>query len=98
MSTNYTPPWLHHPFPLVHCTKFIISTSGSNLSIINLKPDGASPPGTVQKRPMKAEAAIMNPISKVIALRSGGILQVFNLELQTKMKSFTSPSSILFWR
>mgnify|MGYP000011482038 FL=1 len=79
--------------------KWIISTADSNLTMVSLKtsPEG-QPPGTVTKRPMKAEAAIMNPKSKILALRSGTILQIFNLDLQTKMKSHTAPSPILFWR
>ena len=47
---------------------------------------------------MSAEAAIMNPVSKVIALKSGVQLQIFNLELRAKMKSFAMSSAVTFWR
>lgn len=45
----------------------------------------------VKKRPIKAEAAIMNPISEVLALRSGTTLQIFNLELQVHTKASALP-------
>jgi len=53
---------------------------------------------TIKKRPMKAEAAIMNPRSEVLALRSGTTLQIFNLELQARMKSGTIAEAVVFWR
>jgi clathrin heavy chain len=52
----------------------------------------------VKKRPIKAEAAIMNPLSEVLALRSGTTLQIFNLELQARMKSCTMEETVVFWR
>jgi len=52
----------------------------------------------VTKRPMSAEAAIMNPVSKVLALRAGTNLQIFNLELRAKMKAHAMPEPIVFWR
>ncbi|KAK7235859.1 clathrin heavy chain [Aureococcus anophagefferens] len=56
-----------------------------------------SPP-QVTKRPMSAEAAIMNPVSKVLALRAGTQLQIFNLELRAKMKSHNMTETVVFWR
>ena len=52
----------------------------------------------VMKRPMSAEAAIMNPVSKILALRAGQQLQIFNLELRAKMKSHQMPETVVFWR
>lgn len=65
----------------------------SNVSIVDLMNGNQ-----VQKRPISAEAAIMNPISKVIALRAGNQLQIFNMELRAKMKSFQMKSTVVFWR
>ena len=62
------------------------------MTIVNLADN------SVKKRPMKAEAAIMNPLSQVLALRSGTTLQIFNLELQARMKSTTVNEPIIFWR
>lgn len=53
---------------------------------------------TVQKRPIAAEAAIMNPLSKVIALRAGNQLQIFNMELRAKMKAHQMNDAVVFWR
>jgi len=40
----------------------------------------------------------MNPLSKVIALKAGQVLQIFNLELRAKMKSHNMPAPVTFWR
>lgn len=53
---------------------------------------------TCTRQKISAEAAIMNPVSKVIALRAQQTLQVFNLELRAKMKSFNLPAPIVYWR
>eukprot|EP00512_Aurantiochytrium_limacinum_P004077 CAMPEP_0171496660 /NCGR_PEP_ID=MMETSP0958-20121227/6831_1 /TAXON_ID=87120 /ORGANISM="Aurantiochytrium limacinum, Strain ATCCMYA-1381" /LENGTH=1691 /DNA_ID=CAMNT_0012030799 /DNA_START=355 /DNA_END=5430 /DNA_ORIENTATION=+ len=56
--------------------------------------------GQMQRRPIAAEAAIMNPVGREIALRGGQNLQIFNTETRTKMKSFKLPegTEIKFWR
>jgi len=52
--------------------------------------------------PVPVDSAIMNPISKVVGLRAvaNGVanLQIYNLELRTKMKSATVPGTVVFWR
>lgn len=53
---------------------------------------------TVSRQKMSAEAAIMNPVSKVIAVRAGQVLQIFNLELRAKMKNHTMPAPVTYWR
>lgn len=50
------------------------------------------------RQKIAAEAAIMNPISKVIALKSGQNLQIFNLELRAKMKATAMPTAVTYWR
>jgi clathrin heavy chain len=46
----------------------------------------------------------MNPVSKVIALKAnvaGTIqdhLQIFNIEMKSKMKSHQMPEAVVFWR
>ncbi|KAH8096034.1 hypothetical protein JL720_3378 [Aureococcus anophagefferens] len=72
------------------------NSSGSpQVFIVDLA--SGSPP-QVTKRPMSAEAAIMNPVSKVLALRAGTQLQIFNLELRAKMKSHNMTETVVFWR
>ena len=43
--------------------------------------DMADPQNPI-RRPITADSAIMNPISKVIALKAGKTLQIFNMELK----------------
>jgi len=50
------------------------------------------------RQKISAEAAIMNPVSKIIALKAGQTLQIFNLDLRVKMKSFSMPAPVTFWR
>ena len=58
----------------------------------------------ITRRAMKAEAAIMNPIHNIIALKaknesSGGhFVQVYNLESRQKLKTHDFPEQIVYWR
>ena len=38
------------------------------------------------RRPISADSAIMNPASKVIALKAAKTLQIFNIEMKSKVK------------
>lgn len=82
--------------------KFIcIRETGANNSVVIV--DMASPT-TPMRRPITAESALMNPASKVIALKAtvpsvaGDSLQIFNLELKSKMKSFQITQPVVFWK
>ena len=61
-------------------------------------------PLTPLKRPITADSALMNPASKVIALKAtvagstGDSLQIFNLEMKSKMKSFQIAQPVVFWK
>lgn len=57
------------------------------------------------KRPITADSALMNPTSKIIALKAanpGGVagdnLQIFNLDAKAKLKSVQFPEQIVFWK
>ncbi|KAJ2345879.1 Clathrin heavy chain, partial [Coemansia sp. RSA 2618] len=50
------------------------------------------------RRPITADSAIMNPENKIIALKSGRQLQVFNLELKAKVKSCVMADDVQYWR
>jgi len=50
------------------------------------------------RRPITADSAIMNPASKVIALKAGKTLQIFNIEMKSKMKSHTMTEEVIFWK
>ena len=55
-------------------------------------------PTEVQRRPIGAESAIMNPVSKVIALKAGNYLQIFNMDIKSKMKSHQLTEPVIFWK
>lgn len=52
----------------------------------------------VTRRPIQAEAAIMNPAQNVLALRSGTTIQMFNLDAKQKLKSHNMPEPVVFWK
>jgi len=47
------------------------------------------------RRPITADSAIMNPVQKIIALKSARQLQIFNIEAKAKVKSHLSKSPSL---
>ncbi|KAG0341984.1 hypothetical protein BG004_005793 [Podila humilis] len=55
-------------------------------------------PTNVIRRPITADSAIMNPASKVIALKAGRNLQIFNLEMKTKVKAHLMHDDVEFWK
>jgi len=75
-------------------------TSGNNTVVIV---DMASPTQPL-RRQITADSALMNPVSKVIALKavSPGTttdhLQIFNLEMKTKIKSFQMSEAVAYWK
>ncbi|XP_065337629.1 clathrin heavy chain isoform X1 [Cloeon dipterum] len=56
------------------------------------------------RRPISADSAIMNPASKVIALKGKAgaeaqkTLQIFNIEMKSKMKAHTMTEDVIFWK
>uniref|UniRef100_A0A803XN81 Clathrin heavy chain n=1 Tax=Meleagris gallopavo TaxID=9103 RepID=A0A803XN81_MELGA len=57
-----------------------------------------SDPTSPIRRPISAESAIMNPASKVIALKAGKTLQIFNIEMKSKMKAHAMAEEVIFWK
>ncbi|EJF64173.1 clathrin heavy chain 1 [Dichomitus squalens LYAD-421 SS1] len=52
----------------------------------------------VLRRPITADSAIMHPHQKILALKSGRTLQVFNMETKQKLKSHVNAEDIVFWK
>ncbi|XP_022186279.1 clathrin heavy chain [Nilaparvata lugens] len=60
------------------------------------------------RRPISADSAIMNPASKVIALKGKAgtegtaaaqkTLQIFNIEMKSKMKAHQMADDVIFWK
>ncbi|XP_054097671.2 clathrin heavy chain 2 isoform X9 [Callithrix jacchus] len=57
-----------------------------------------SDPMALIRRPVSAESAIVNPASKVVALKAGKTLQIFNIEMKSKMKAHTMAEEVIFWK
>lgn len=55
-------------------------------------------PQTPIRRPISADSAIMNPSTKVIALKAMRTLQIFNIEMKSKMKAHTLNEDVVFWK
>ncbi|CAK9779753.1 clathrin heavy chain [Cutaneotrichosporon oleaginosum] len=51
----------------------------------------------VMRRPITADSAIMHPKEKIIALKAGRQLQVFNLATKTKLGSYVMNEDVSFW-
>ncbi|XP_040859504.1 clathrin heavy chain 2 [Ochotona curzoniae] len=55
-------------------------------------------PTALIRRPISADSAIMNPASKVIALKAEKTLQIINIEMKSKMKAHTMTEKVVFWK
>ncbi|EGN91992.1 hypothetical protein SERLA73DRAFT_99912 [Serpula lacrymans var. lacrymans S7.3] len=52
----------------------------------------------VLRRPISAESAIMHPHKKILALKAGRTLQIFNIETKQKVKSHVNNEDVVFWK
>ncbi|XP_049342195.1 clathrin heavy chain 1 isoform X2 [Astyanax mexicanus] len=57
-----------------------------------------SDPSNPIRRPITADSAIMNPASKVIALKAARTLQIFNMEMKSKVKAHTAADEVMYWK
>ncbi|KAM9194420.1 LOW QUALITY PROTEIN: clathrin heavy chain 2 [Dugong dugon] len=57
-----------------------------------------SDPTALIRRPVSAESAIMNPASKMRALKARKTLQIFNIEMKSKMKAHIMAEEVIFWK
>ncbi|KAI9318659.1 hypothetical protein BX666DRAFT_1930315 [Dichotomocladium elegans] len=74
------------------CVREQVSGS-SQVAIIDLANNNS-----MIRRPITAESVIMHPTMNIMALRAQRQLQVFNLELKSKMKSHLMHDDIVFWK
>ena len=73
--------------------KWIICVEPTQVTMIDLQ-NGAA----ITRRPMTAEACIMNPGQNILAVRSGVQLQMFNIDARAKIKAHTMPEPVVFWK
>ncbi|OCH91028.1 clathrin heavy chain [Obba rivulosa] len=52
----------------------------------------------VLRRPITADSAIMHPHQKILALKAGRTLQIFNIETKQKVKSHVNNEDVVFWK
>ncbi|KAJ3555518.1 hypothetical protein NM688_g2533 [Phlebia brevispora] len=52
----------------------------------------------VLRRPITADSAIMHPHKKILALKAGRTLQIFDIEAKQKVKSHVMDTDIVFWK
>lgn len=74
--------------------KFICAQEPTSKNVVVV--DTAS--STINRRPINADSSIMNPDDNIIALRSAGQLQVFNLGTKEKLAAHTFTEAISFWK
>ncbi|CAK5273880.1 unnamed protein product [Mycena citricolor] len=53
---------------------------------------------SVLRRPISADSAIMHPHQKILALKAGRTLQIFNIDTKQKVKSHVNDTDIVFWK
>ena len=90
---------MNHVNVRMESDKFItVREAAGNLSIIDMASPGAAP----ERKPMKAESVIMNPVAKVLALSAKmgtkTTLQIFNMEMKSKMKAHEFPDEVSLWK
>jgi len=55
-------------------------------------------PRDLQRRPITADSAIMNPTQNLIALKAGNQLQIFNIEKKDRVKACQMTDQVVFWK
>ena len=84
---------IKHGLTTMESDKWIVSVEPTQVSLVDLQNQAQ-----VTRRPIKAEAAVMNPSSNILALRSGKMIQMFNLDTKSKLKSHDMDAPIVFWK
>lgn len=88
---------IKHGLTTMESDKFIVCREEGQVAMIDLR-QGAQ----VDRKAMNAEAAIMNPAEKILALRSstGGVtrIQLFNLDTKAKLNSHDMNEPLVFWK
>ncbi|MCO5556042.1 hypothetical protein L7F22_009586 [Adiantum nelumboides] len=73
--------------------RFVCVRENNQVCIVDL-----NDANNVMRRPITADSAIMNPSQKIIALKSGQTLQIFNIEAKAKVKSHQLNEDVQFWK
>ena len=84
---------IKHGLTTMESDRWIVCVEPSQLTMVDLA-NGAQ----VNRRPMQAEAALMNPAQNILALRSQNTVQIFNLDAKAKLKSHQMPEPVVYWK
>uniref|UniRef100_A0A7S3Q7D3 Clathrin heavy chain n=1 Tax=Chaetoceros debilis TaxID=122233 RepID=A0A7S3Q7D3_9STRA len=84
---------IKHGLTTMSSDSWIVCVEPSQVTMVDLKNGGQ-----ITRRPITAEAAIMNPSQNIIALRSGTRVQIFNLDAKAKLKSYEMPEAVVYWK
>lgn len=55
-------------------------------------------PSALERRPITADSAIMNPTQNILALKAGQQLQIFNIGARQKIKAVQMTDQVVFWK
>ena len=74
--------------------KYICLKEGGNIVIVDM-----STGNRVTRHPINADSAIMNPASKVIALRAGPAVKILDLSMEATVKQhkFPDDQEVVYW-
>ena len=101
-NVGINPQFISFNHVTMESEKFVCvrETSPSN-SVVIVDLANPNPP---LRRPITADSALMNPASKIIALKAKvagtdqDSLQIFNLDTKSKLKSFQIATPVTFWK
>lgn len=75
-------------------SRFTRRTQGAKKAVAILD----TPSKNLLRLPVPVDSAIMNPVTKDVALRIKNSLQIYNLDRKAKLKSAQMQSNVLFWK
>jgi len=84
---------IKHGLTSMSSEKWVVCVEPSQVTLIDVANNAQ-----ITRRPIQAEAAVMNPTTNILALRSQTTLQIFNLDLKAKMKSHSMSEPCVFWK
>jgi clathrin heavy chain len=84
---------IKHGSTTMESDRWIVSVEPSQLTLIDLH-NGA----TATRKPMQAEAALMHPHRNILALRSQQMVQIFDMDVKTKLKAYQMPAAVVYWK
>ncbi|XP_032690972.1 clathrin heavy chain 1-like isoform X2 [Odontomachus brunneus] len=73
----------------------VIKKVNDNLEVDIIDMNGSA---NFYKTLMSGDSGIMNPVSKVIAIKDKKLLKIYSFEMKSTMKAFTITEDVVFWK